>query len=122
MARLPLAEEKDTRSLLQIETLLIICQNPGGATCGRLIGLGEDEVVFTTDGNLPVADRFSAGFRWDGGFINIDELEKIREDNGGRERVIRSRILDIGAREKSAMMKLLNDTRKSAEEFNQDYF
>ena len=120
MSNEALAGKKDAPSLLRLETLLIICQRQGAA-CGRLRGLGEEEIVFSTDNNLPVADRFSAGFRWDGGFINIDELEKIREDNGGRERIIRARILAISAAERSAMMKLLNGTRKSAKESNQDY-
>lgn len=109
MSRLVPAGEKDAPSLLRLETLLIICQRQGAA-CGRLRGLGEEEIVFSSDNNLALADRFSAGFRWDGGFINIDELEKIREDNGGSERIIRARILAIDGKGKSAILQLLHGT------------
>jgi len=100
------------KTLLKLETLLIICQAQGAA-CGRLRGLGEEEIVFATDSSQEIADRFSAGFRWDGSFVNLEELEKVREDNGGSERIIRARILEIGAAEKSSLMNLLNGSNLS---------
>ena len=114
------AGEKDSPALLRLETLLIICQQ-GGAACGRLRGVGDEEIVFSADNNYTIADRFSAGFRWDGGFINIDELEKIREDNGGDERIIRAKILNIAAPARSSILKLLNDGRKPGKTPSPDY-
>jgi hypothetical protein len=95
------------KPLRKLETLLIICHEMGAA-CGRLRGLGEEEIVFVADINQVIADRFSAGFRWDGGFVTIEELEKVREDNGGAKRIIRARILKITAAARSSLMNLLN--------------
>ncbi|MDP8236232.1 MAG: hypothetical protein P9M08_07595, partial [Candidatus Erginobacter occultus] len=64
--KLSLTSEVDRPSLLN---LLIICQE-GGTALGRLRFLGENEIVFSADNNQSIATGFSAGFRWDGRFIN----------------------------------------------------
>ncbi len=91
---------------LKIEALLIICQEPG-AVCGRLRSLDEDEIEFSIYGQAPIAGRFSAGFRCGNDFILFDELEKTREDNGIRERIIQARIRTISNYDKSALQRLL---------------
>jgi hypothetical protein len=97
-------------TLLKIEALLIICQEPAAA-CGRLRSLGKEEIVFSVRSNKTVAERFSAGFRWGADFILFDELEKTEEDNGGREKVIRARIRAIGNEDRSALRRLLDGQR-----------
>lgn len=106
MTEVKTSTEQRERTLLEIEALLIICQEPA-ATCGRLRFLGREEIVFSVRSDKTVAERFSAGFRWGADFIAFNEIEKTGEDNGGREKIIRARIRAIGNKDQSALRKLL---------------
>ncbi len=106
MMRLSLTTEVERPSLLKLETLLIICQE-GGTTIGRLRSLGRNEIIFSTDDNQSIETDFSAGFRWDGKFINISELVKYREDRRDGERTVRARIRTIEGDDRSMLEELL---------------
>lgn len=94
---------------MEVDALLIICLQIG-AICGRLRYLGEEEIVFSIRVNETINNRFAAGFRWGVDFILFDDLEKVQEENSGRNRIIRARIRAIGNEDRSTLQSLLSGT------------
>ena len=105
--------------MLKLETLLIICQE-GGTAIGRLQSLGKNKIVFSVDSNQSIETDFSAGFRWDGRFINIDKLVKYREDWRDGKRTIRAQIRTIGGDDRSMLQELLDGRVRETETTNPD--